>query len=123
MVFDVRTVTIEGEPQEMAEFVMAIERLQSEEAMKVMRERFEEQEEEESLEDLIDELFEEDEEEEEGDEPIEPSDIVVTDSGETMFVVNVGDGVASLAQLGQGLKVEKILKVSELSRLHSIKGE
>ena len=117
MVFNVREVTIEGEPQEMAEFVLAIERLQSEEAMKVMRESFKEQVEEESLEDLFAELFEDDEEEEEGDEAIEPSDIVVTDAGETMFVVNVSGDDAYLSNLGEGLKIEKVLKVSELRRL------
>lgn len=101
MVFDVRAATIEGEPQEMAEFVMAIERLQTEEAVREWES-----------------MMAEKARAEPNFEPEVDDDVLLKD-GEVVYVLDVfaEEEVAKVARIGEGLSMYKLVHYDEVERL------
>lgn len=101
MVFDVRAATIEGEPQEMAEFVMAIERLQTEEAVREWESMMAEKAQAEPY-------F----------EPELLDDVLLKD-GEVVFIlkVDLDEEVAEVAKVGEGTTTYKLVGFEDIVRL------
>lgn len=108
MVFDVRAATIEGEPQEMAEFVMAIERLQTEEAVR-------------EWESMMSEEARAEPEPREKAAYFEPENgtFVLLKDGEVVYVleVDLDEEDVEVAKVGDGANVYKLIGFEDIVRL------